>query len=108
MTRVEDVTRAGEFEAARDAGGAVVADFFTGACTICRKIEPMLAVVKGEAGEKLAVFRIDAEENPDLAIKYEVRGVPTLLLFHRGALIDRKVGFVTANDLRKWVAPFTG
>ena len=108
MTRSKDGIHRGGFEAARDAGGAVVADFFTRACAICRKIEPMLAVVEGEAGEKLAVFRIDAEENPDLAVEYEVRGVPTLLLFHRGALIDRKVGFVTANDLRKWVAPFTG
>ena len=44
--------------------------------------------------------------NPDLAAEYEVRGVPSLLLFHRGKLIDRKVGFVTAKELREWVAPY--
>ena len=106
MARVKDATRSGEFESARDEGGTVIADFFTRACVLCRKVEPMLAAVANGAGETLAAFRIDAEENRELAVEYEVRGVPTLLLFHRGELIDRKVGFVTAKELRAWVAPY--
>ena len=106
MARLKDATHTGEFESARDAGGTVVADFFTKACVLCRKLEPMLAAAANGAGGTLAVFRIDAEENADLAARYEVRGVPTLLLFHRGAQIDRKTGFVTAKELREWVAPY--
>ena len=106
MARLKDATHTGELEAARDEGGTVVADFFTRACVLCRKVEPMLAAVANGAGGRLAAFRIDAEENPDLAIEYEVRGVPTLLLFHGGKLIDRKVGFVTAKELRGWVVPY--
>lgn len=106
MARLKDATHTGEFESARDAGGTVVADFFTRACVLCKKVEPMLAAAANGAGGTLAAFRIDAEENPDLAVEYEVRGVPTLLLFHRGALIGRKVGFVTAKELREWVAPY--
>ena len=106
MAGLKDATHTGEFESARDAGGAVIADFFTRACVLCRKVEPMLAAAANGAGGRLAAFRIDAEENPDLAVEYEVRGVPSLLLFHSGELVDRKVGFVTAKELREWVAPY--
>ena len=108
MARLKDATHSGEFEAARDEGGAVIADFFTKACVLCKKVEPMLAAAADGAGGGLAAFKIDAEENQDLAVEYEVRGVLTLLLFRHGALIDRKVGFVTAKDLREWVAPHLG
>ena len=106
VVRLKDATHSGEFEAARDEGRTVIADFFTKACVLCRKVEPMLAAAADGAGGTLAAFRIDAEENRELAIEYEVRGVPTLLLFHRGELVDRKVGFVTAKELRAWVAPY--
>ena len=106
MARLKNATHTGAFEAARDAGGAVVVEFFTRACVLCRKVEPMIAAAAGGVGETLAAFRIDAEENPNLAVEYDVRGVPTLLLFHRGKLIERKVGFVTANEVREWVAPY--
>ena len=106
MARLKDATHTGEFESARDEGRTVVADFFTKACVLCRKVEPMLAAVANQTGGTLAAFRIDAEENQELAIEYEVRGVPTLLLFHRGEPVDRKVGFVTAKELRTWVAPY--
>lgn len=106
MARLKDATHTGEFEAARDGGRAVVAEFFTKACVLCRKVEPMIAAAANGAGESLAAFKIDAEENPDLAVEYDVRGVPTLLLFHRGKLIDRKVGFVTASEVREWAVPY--
>ncbi len=106
MARLKDATRSGEFESARDQGRTVVADFFTRACVLCRKVEPMLAAVENGAGGTLAAFGIDAEENRELAAEYDVRGVPTLLLFHRGELVGRKVGFVTAGELRAWVAPY--
>ena len=66
----------------------------------------LAAVESGAGGDALAAFGIDAEENRELAAEYDVRGVPTLLLFHRGELIGRKVGFVTARELRAWVAPY--
>ena len=108
MARLKDATHTGEFQAERDKGGLVIADFFTRACVLCKKVEPMLAAAADGAGGRLAAFKIDAEENPDLAVEYGVRGVPTLLLFRHGALIDRKVGFVTAKDLREWVSPYLG
>ena len=106
MARLKDATRTGEFEAARDEGGVVIVDFFTRSCVLCRKVGPMVAAAAAGAGDGLAAFRIDAEEAPDLAMEYEVRGVPTLLLFRRGELIDRKVGFATATELREWVSPY--
>ncbi len=106
MARLTDATHTGEFESARDAGLTVIADFFTRSCVSCRKVEPMLAAVANREGDALAAFRIDAEENRELAVEYDVRGVPTLLLFHRGELMGRKVGFVTAKALRAWVAPY--
>ena len=50
VARLKDATRSGEFESARDQGRTVVADSFTRACVLCRKVEPMLAAVESGAG----------------------------------------------------------
>ena len=105
MARLRDATHSGEFEAARDAGATVIADFYTKACVLCKRLEPMVAAVESGFGGRLKAYKIDAEDSPRLAVEYAVRGVPSLLLFHRGELQDRKIGFATASELRAWVEP---
>ena len=95
MPRLKDATRSGEFESARDKGGTVIADFFTKACVLCRKVEPMLAALANGAGETLAAFRIDAEENRELAVEYEVHWVYTSGM---GGL-DPATGQVVCDDV---------
>lgn len=83
----------------------VIADFYTPDCVSCRKLETMLAALQKGLQGQLRVVKINAEETPNLVTEYEIRGVPTLLLFKGGDLLDRKSGFVPARSLREWVNP---
>lgn len=77
---------------------------FTGPrCIICRQLAPMLSVVVGEAGQALASAKVDAEALPDVAERYEIRSLPTTMLFRSGRLADRFSGFATAGRLREWL-----
>ncbi len=105
MSAFADASDTAVFEAAIGGDAAVIAKFQTEACVICRKIEPMLAAVAKPLGGRLAVVEVDAEKNPALAERYDIRGVPTLILFKDGTELGRQSGFMTANMLRAWLAP---
>ena len=78
---------------------------FTGPkCIICRQLAPMLEVVVREAGDTLASAKADAEALPELAARFEVRSLPTTLVFRGGEAVARLVGFATAGTLRRWLA----
>lgn len=77
---------------------------FTGPkCIICRQLAPMLSVVVAEAGDAIAAVKVDAEALPDVAERYEIRSLPTTMLFRDGHLADRFSGFATAGRLREWL-----
>ena len=56
-----------------------------------------------EAGDALASAKVDAEALPDVSERFEIRSLPTTLLFRNGALADRITGFATAGALRAWL-----
>jgi thioredoxin-like negative regulator of GroEL len=105
MPDLVDASDGDALESAVQAGGVVIADFYTPQCIICKRIHPMLAAVDAGFGGRLQAFKVDAEARPDLARRYDIRGVPHLLLFNGGQLVDRRSGFMTATALRAWVAP---
>lgn len=105
MPDLDDGSVGDTFETAVRAGGVVIADFHTPQCMICKRMHPMLAAVSAGLGASVRAFSIDAEARPDLARRYDIRGVPHLLLFNHGSLVDRRSGFMTATALRAWVAP---
>jgi thioredoxin-like negative regulator of GroEL len=77
---------------------------FTGPrCAICRQLAPMLAAVVAEAGDALNSAKVDAEALADVSARYEIRSLPTTLLFRDGRLTDRMTGFATAGRLRDWL-----
>lgn len=86
----------------------VIADFYTPDCISCRKLEAMLAALEKRLQGQIRVIKVNAAETPNLASRYEVRGVPTLLLFKEGGLLDRRSGFLTASNLMEWVEPYLG
>ncbi|NIR29355.1 MAG: thioredoxin family protein [Gammaproteobacteria bacterium] len=108
MTELQDDIATAQFDAALEAHESLIADFYTPSCVICKKIEPMLGALEKSLQGRLHAVKIDAEANPELAAKYQVRGVPTLILFRGGRLVDRKSGFMTATMLRQWVEPHVG
>ncbi|MDZ7716802.1 MAG: thioredoxin [Balneolaceae bacterium] len=78
----------------------VLVDFYTDWCGPCKMMSPILKDLKKEMGEKLNIIKIDAEKNADAAIKYQVRGVPTLILFKNGKILWQQSGVVQLKQLK--------
>jgi len=106
MAKLPDATETEAFKAALNSANAVIADFYTPSCVICKKIEPMLAAVEQGYEGKLKAIKVNAEGNPEIAAKYGVQGVPTMILFKDGEMKARKGGFMTAKVMREWIEPY--
>lgn len=78
----------------------VLVDFYTDWCGPCKMMAPILKDLKKEMGDTLNIIKIDAEKNADAAIKYQVRGVPTLILFHKGRILWQQAGVVQLPQLK--------
>jgi thioredoxin-like negative regulator of GroEL len=103
MATLTDLASPGALDAALAAPGLLMLDVYTEACVICRRLEPMVAAVADTSGGALRAHKVDAERLIEFAEQYDIRGVPTLLLFRDGRLLDRRSGFLTASALREWI-----
>nr|WP_299345378.1 thioredoxin [Allomuricauda sp.] len=77
----------------------VLIDFYADWCGPCKMLAPILKQVKDELGDDIKIFKIDVDKNPTIAGRYQVRGVPTLLLFKDGNTVWRQSGVLQKNEL---------
>lgn len=82
----------------------VLVDFYTDWCGPCKMMIPILKKLKNRMGDQINIIKIDAEKNPAAAIRYQVRGVPTLILFQKGEILWQKSGVVQAEQLYSIIA----
>ena len=81
----------------------VVVDFGADWCGPCKQLDPILEEIANENINSLKVFKINIDENPMTPQKFGVRGIPTLMLFKDGNLLDTKVGSLTKSALEAWI-----
>ena len=81
----------------------VIVDFWAEWCGPCKQIGPILNDISEEKKDNLKIFKLNIDENPETPQKYGVRGIPTLMLFKDGNLIDTKVGSLPKSDLNNWI-----
>ncbi len=70
----------------------VVVDFWAEWCGPCKMIAPILGEIAGEQAEHLTIAKLNVDENPDIAQKFSVMSIPTLLVFDKGQVTKRLVG----------------
>ena len=84
----------------------VVVDFWAEWCGPCKMIAPILSEIASEQAGKVTVAKLNVDENPDLAMRFNVMSIPTLMLFHNGSLEKRLVGARSKGQLLAELAQF--
>ena len=83
----------------------VLVDFWAEWCGPCKQIGPILEEIAESKQNKLIIFKLNIDENPNIPQKFGVRGIPTLMLFKDGNLLDTKVGSLPKTALESWIEP---
>lgn len=80
---------------------AVLVDFHADWCRPCKTMAPILKEVAGEMKDQLKVVKVDIDKNQRASLEYNIKSIPTLILFKNGKQAWRKTGVIPASELRK-------
>ena len=81
------------------AQGPVLVDFWASWCPPCRLIGPVIDELAGTYAGRITIGKVDVDENQELAARYGIQSIPTLLLFEKGQIVSRQIGAVTRDVL---------
>lgn len=99
MAKVEVVNKDNFKEMVLDAANPVLLDFYANWCGHCQKLLPLLDEVAVDMEGKVQIMKVNVDENREFAQKFQIKGLPTMLLFSAGEEIDRLVGFMPKDKI---------
>jgi thioredoxin 1 len=91
----------GNFEQAINGGQVVLVDFWAEWCGPCRRLAPTVDELAGDYDGRMVVGKLNVDENPNVAGRFSIRGIPTLLLFKGGQVVEQVVGLADKASLKK-------
>lgn len=78
----------------------VLVDFYAEWCGPCKQMSPILKDVKSELKDNVRIIKVDVDKNPMIATRYQIRSIPTVMIFKNGELMWTGVGLRLANELK--------
>ena len=81
----------------------VLVDFWAPWCGPCRQLSPIIDEIAKELAGKIEVYKCNVDDNPETPSKFGVRGIPSLMTFKDGKLVDSKVGALPRASLTEWI-----
>ncbi len=85
----------------------VLVDFYADWCGPCKMLAPVLKEVKAQMGDAVKIIKIDVDKNQSVAAKYQVRGVPTMVIFKNGKSLWRQSGVLPKHEIVKAIQSFS-
>ena len=83
------------------AGTPVLVDFWAEWCGPCKRLAPTIEQLAGEYAGKLTIGKLNVDDNPNTAFKFQIRGIPAVLLFKDGAVVESVIGLAPKEDFQK-------
>ena len=84
----------------------MLVDFWAPWCGPCKAITPILEELAGDMGDKVQICKVDVDSNQEVASRFNIRAIPTLIIFKDGEVVDQIVGMTNKNDLTSKLESF--
>lgn len=99
MSQAKELTSADFEQEVMQAEGPVLVDFWAPWCGPCRMMAPVIDAIAAKFAGRLKVAKVNVDEAGDLAAQFEIRSIPTLIMFKNGQPVDRLIGAVPESEL---------